>query len=79
MKEFRKKNIKRFYDGTALITIFLKTLIKVKGIDEIYVFCSDERIKEFMIPEVKFLKRPEFLDTQQATPQDIICEFIETC
>lgn len=70
------KNIKRFDDGNALITLFLKTLVKVKGLDEIYVFCSDETIKNYLIPGVQFLKRPEYLDTQEATPQDIMREFI---
>lgn len=71
------KNTKKFDDGTALITVFLKTLVKVKGIDEIYVFCSDEAIKDYLVPGVQFLKRPEYLDTQQATPQDIMSEFIK--
>ena len=71
------KNIRQFDDGTPLITLFLNTLVKVKGIDEIYVFCSDESIKDYLVPGTKFLKRPEYLDTQQATPQDIISEFMK--
>ncbi len=71
------KNTKKFDDGTALITVFLKTLIKSDEIDDLYVFCSNESIKEYLVPGVKFLKRPEFLDTQQATPQDIISEFMK--
>lgn len=70
------KNIKKFDDGNSLITVFLKTLVKVKGIDEIYVFCSDPSIKEYLVPGVKYLERPQYLDTQYATPQDIISEFI---
>lgn len=71
------KNIKEFEDGTPLLTLFLKTLKKVKGIDKIYVFCSDPAIKNYLLPEVEFLERPQFLDTSQATPQDIIGEFIK--
>lgn len=71
------KNIRKFDDGTPLIMVFLRTLVKVKGIDKIYVFCSDESIKQYLIPGVSFLRRPEYLDTQQATPQDIISEFIK--
>ena len=70
------KNTKQFDDGTALITFFLKTLVKVKEFDEIYVFCSSPSIKDYLIPGVKYLERPEYLDTQQATPQDIMGEFI---
>ena len=32
------KNIKRFDDGTPLITLFLKTLTQVEEIDEVYVY-----------------------------------------
>lgn len=71
------KNTKRFDDGTPLITYFLKTLMKVKSFEEVYVFCSKEEIQDYLVPGVKFLKRPEYLDTQQATPQDIMGEFIK--
>ncbi|MBR3241540.1 MAG: CMP-N-acetylneuraminic acid synthetase [Parasporobacterium sp.] len=71
------KNTKRFSDGTPLITLFLKTLVQVKEIDELYVFCSKEEIKDYLIPGVTFLKRPEYLDTKTATPQDIIDSFME--
>ena len=71
------KNTKKFDDGNALITVFLKTLVRVKEFDEVYVFCSKEEIKEYLLPGVKYLKRPEYLDTQQATPQDIMREFIK--
>ena len=71
------KNTKKFDDGVALITVFLKTLVKVSNLDELYVFCSDETIKDYLLPGVKFLKRPEYLDTQAATPQDIMAEFIK--
>lgn len=71
------KNTKRFDDGTALVTFFQKTLVKAGAFDEIYVFCSKEEIVDYLIPEVKFLKRPAFLDTREATPQDIISEFMK--
>lgn len=71
------KNIKKFDDGTPLLTLFLKTLVKVKQIDELYVFCSQPEIEEYLVPGVKLLLRPEYLDTQQATPQDIISEFMK--
>ena len=70
------KNIKRFDDGTPLITLFLKTLTQVEEIDEVYVYCSKEEIKEYLVPGTTFLKRPESLDTKTATPQDIISNFM---
>lgn len=71
------KNTKCFDDGSPLITVFLKTLIKVKELDELYVFCSNPKIKDYLLPGIKFLQRPEYLDTQTATPQDIISEFMK--
>lgn len=70
------KNTKRFDDGTPLVTHFLCTLVQVKEIDELYVFCSKEEIKDYLVPGVQYLKRPTFLDTPKATPQDIISSFI---
>ncbi len=71
------KNTKRFYDGTPMIQCILKSLVQVRGLDEIYVFCSKDEIKEYLIDGVKFMKRPEYLDTSEATPQDIIKEFMK--
>lgn len=71
------KNTKCFSDGTPLVTCFLKTLLRVPEIDDIYVFCSNDKIKEFLPEGVTYLKRPEFLDTAQATPQNIIEEFMK--
>lgn len=70
------KNTKRFEDGTALITCLLKTLVKVPELDEIYVYCSKEEIKDYLVEGVTYLKRPQFLDTKDATPQDIISSFM---
>lgn len=71
------KNIKKMFNGKSIVQILQETLVRLNNLDEIYVFCSDERIKEYLIDGVKFLKRPEFLDTKQATPNDIINEFMK--
>ena len=42
------KNIKKFDDGSSLITVFLRNLIKVKSFDDVYVFCSNPKIKEYI-------------------------------
>ena len=36
------KNIKKFDDGTPLCEFMFETISRVKEIDEIYCFCSDE-------------------------------------
>ena len=71
------KNTRRFFDGNSILEIMQKTLLTVNGIDEIYVFCSNEAVKEYVVDGVRFLKRPEYLDTKDATPNDIINEFMK--
>ena len=43
------KNL-RPLDGSPLMCHILKTLTEVEGIDEVYVFCSDEGIRA-LLPE----------------------------
>lgn len=71
------KNTKKFDDGQSILEIFQKVLVDSKAFDEIYVFCSNDAIKEYLQPGVELLKRPTFLDTKEATPQDIISEFMK--
>ena len=71
------KNTKCFDDGTPLIQCILKSLKKVPEIDEIYVYCSNDKIKDYLIDGVKYLKRSETLDTPETTSQDIIDSFIK--
>ena len=71
------KNTKCFSDGKPLITLFLESLKKVQGIDDIFVYCSTPAIKAYCTENIQFLQRPSFLDQKDATPQDIIREFIK--
>lgn len=71
------KNIKRFYDGTPLMTLIQKSCLNVSEVDEIYVYCSNEAVKEYILPGVKFLERPAFLDEDGINSNDIIREFIK--
>ena len=71
------KNLKKFPDGETLLGHSLKKLNGIPNIDGIYVYCSHEEVQE-AFPEgcskVHFLQRPEYLDTPQARPQDIMRE-----
>lgn len=70
------KNIKRFSDGTPLMHLIQQACLDAKRVDEIYVYCSNISIKKYILPGVKFLQRPDYLDTDQANSNDIIREFI---
>ena len=69
------KNTKRFHDGTPLIQCILKSLNKCNEIDETYVYCSKEEIKNYMIPGTRYLKRDEKYDTAQADVNDMFRTF----
>lgn len=71
------KNLKCFDDGTPLVHFIQKAMLESKLIDRIYVYCSDDRIQDYLLPEIKFIKRPEYLDADQCNCNDIICEFIK--
>lgn len=71
------KNIKPFFDGTPLMHFIQKICLDSKLIDEVYIYCSDESIKKYILPGVKFLKRPKFLDLDTANANDFIREFMK--
>lgn len=55
------KNLKKL-EGKPLIRYQLEELLKVKSIDEIYVYCSDETICDYLPQGVNFLQRDKKLD-----------------
>ncbi|WP_346893276.1 acylneuraminate cytidylyltransferase family protein [Clostridium sp. UBA871] len=77
-KRVPKKNIKPFFDGTPLMTFIQRVCLESDRIDETYIYCSDESIKEYVLPGIKFLKRPEFLDGDSMNANDIIREFMKS-
>lgn len=69
------KNTKPFKGGKPLLTYILSTLTRVNGLDEIYVYCSNEDVKKYLPEGVKFLKRSESLDTSQTLIIDVLKAF----
>lgn len=55
------KNTK-FLGGVPLIHYIMNTLLASRYISERYVYCSNERITEYLPEGITFLKRPEVLD-----------------
>lgn len=72
------KNIKLFFDGTPLMHFIQKACLDAKTIDEVYIYCSDEAVKKYILPKVKFLQRPEYLNGDNMNANDFIKEFIKT-
>lgn len=71
------KNVKCFSDGTPLISLIQKALLGVKEIDDIYVYCSNDEIKDYLCDGINFLKRDAYLDSNTANCNDIIREFMK--
>ena len=71
------KNLKCFSDGTPLAHLVFNTLSNVQEIDKIYCYCSDEKIKDFLIGRVEFLQRDKSLDTSETKVGDLIEAFLK--
>lgn len=71
------KNIKEL-GGIPLVNYTLRTLNKVKVIDETVLFASDRSIERYIEKGLRyaFVERPTSLDTQQTSIQDIIADFL---
>lgn len=69
------KNTKAFTNGQPLCRYILETLKKVRGIDDVYVYCSDEKIKEFLPEHVHFLKRSPGLDQGSTKINEVLTAF----
>ena len=67
------KNIKEL-GGIPLVNYTIKALNNVSSIDDIIIYASEPKICEYIQHGLryKFVKRPDFLDTQEAKIQDII-------
>lgn len=63
--------------GHPLCWHICNTLNQVKGIDEVFVYCSDPAVQDYIPHETKFLQRPSWLDLDQVKGFDIYREFIK--
>lgn len=70
-----KKNIKSFTNGKPLCYYVLSTLLTVDGIDEIYVYCSNPDVQEYIPYGVKYLKRSDTLDQDTTSMTEVLTCF----
>ena len=68
------KNLKML-GNKPLMQYILETLVKVKNIDEVYVYCSSEDVIPYLPQGVKFLKRSEWLDRDETLGKEIYDAF----
>lgn len=67
-----QKNTKSFTNGKPLCYYILSTLLKVSGVDEVCVYCSNSDILEFIPEGVKYLKRSESLDQDTTKMNEVL-------
>lgn len=70
-----QKNTKCFTNGKPLCYYILSTLLTVDGIDEVYVYCSNPDIVEFIPDGVKYLRRSESLDQDTTKMNEVLSCF----
>lgn len=68
------KNL-RLLGGEPLMCHILRTLTRVEQIDEVYVFCSDERVRDLLPAGVQFLRRDPSLDSDTTLGREIYDSF----
>lgn len=72
-----QKNTKRFTNGNPLCQYILNTLLSVKEIDDVYVYCSNPDIKQYIPEKVKYLKRSADLDQDSTKMNEVLRCFAE--
>lgn len=63
--------------GHPLCWHICNLLLKAKGIDEVFVYCSDEKVKKYIPEGAKFKQREKWLDGDLVKGFDIYWEFIK--
>lgn len=67
-----QKNTKSFTNGKPLCYYILSTLLTVEEIDEVYVYCSNPDIQEFIPEGIRYLKRSESLDKDTTKMNEVL-------
>jgi CMP-N-acetylneuraminic acid synthetase len=70
------KNTKPFDNGKPLITYILETLKEIKIINEIFVFCSQNSVQQYLPFGITYLTRPETLDSSSTKINEVIEDFV---
>lgn len=63
--------------NSPLLNYSLSTLVRVKDIDNIFVYCSNDSICQYLPDRVSFIKRPEALDLPTSNFNQIFNSFID--
>lgn len=68
-----QKNTKCFTNGKPLCCYILSTLLELSNyIDEVYVYCSNPDIRNYIPEQVKYLRRSEQLDQDSTKMNEVL-------
>lgn len=76
-RRYPNKNIKSFTNGEPLCRYVLQTLLQVKEIDKIFVYCSDVSILKYLPAGVEFIQRSGNLDGDTTKMNEVLKCFSE--
>ena len=62
--------------GRPLCYHILNTALQVDGIDDVYIYCSDENVRQYIPSGVKFLQREKWLDGYEIRARDTYTAFL---
>ena len=72
-----QKNTKPFTNGKPLCHYILSTLLKINAISDVYVYCSNPEIIDYIPEGVRYLKRSSQLDTDTTKMNAVLSAFAE--
>ena len=70
-----QKNTRPFTNGRPLCWYILSTLLEVKAIEKVYVYCSNPSIQEYLPQGVEYLRRGEDLDQDSTKMNEVLARF----
>lgn len=70
-----QKNTKPFTNGKPLCNYILSTLLTVNLIDEVYVYCSNPEISNYIPDGVRYLRRSNKLDQDTTKINEVLSSF----
>lgn len=70
-----QKNTKSFTNGKPLCHYILSTLLQIEAVKDVFVYCSNPEIQEFIPDKVKYISRSSTLDQDSTKMNEILYQF----
>lgn len=64
--------------GQPLCYHICDTMKQVEAIDDVCVYCSDEKVRDYLPASIRYVKRPKYLDGDLVKGKQIYAEFINS-